>query len=261
MKKSANPSNPAHAASSQSNGPEGQRDEVEHRKLLVLGGTGNTGRWVVKMAIERGHHVRALVRSKDSIEERDGLEIVEGEVLDPVVVQHVMVGCDAVISCLGIRKETPSDPRSALTSPEDFTARSARYIVDAMKSCGVERLIGISSAGVGDSWDTVEPGLRSVIETSNIRIVFQDLDRMEKVYRDSGLDTLAVRPVVLVNGDATDSAGLVDRFAPSIKISTGDVAQWMLDAVERPAPFDGRTEMIGWARPFEGVTEESRSKG
>jgi putative NADH-flavin reductase len=201
------------------------------------------------MAIERGHRVRALVRSKASLEEHDGLELVEGDVLDPVVVQRVMDGCDAVISCLGIRKETPSDPWSPLTSPEDFTAQSAKYTVNAMKSCGVERLIGISSAGVGESWSRVDPSLRSVIETSNIGIVFRDLDNMEKVCRDSRLDTLAVRPVALVSGNPTGSARIVDSFEPSSKISTGDVALWMLDAVERPTPFDRRTEMIGWAPP------------
>ena len=220
---------------------------MKHKNLLVLGATGNTGRWVVKIAQERAHHVRALVRSTASLEERDGLELVEGDVLDPEAVHQVMAGSDAVISCLGIRKETPSDPRSPLTSPEDFTTRSARLIVEAMKAHGVERLVAISSAGVGDSWSTVDPGLQSVIESSNVAIVFRDLLNMEKIYRSSGLDTLAVRPVALVSGDATGSARIVDEFSMSSKISNGDVAQWMLDAVERPAPFEGPTEMIGWA--------------
>ena len=222
---------------------------MKHKNLLVLGATGNTGRWVVNMALKRGHHVKALVRSKASLEERDGLEVVTGDVLDPEAVHRVMAGSDAVISCLGIRKETPSDPRSPLTSPEDFAARSAKHIVDAMKTHGVDRLIAISSAGVGDSWSAVDPGLRSVIETSNIAIVFGDLDNMEKVYRGSGLDTLAVRPVALVSGEATGSARIVDRFDSSSKISTGDVARWMLDAVERPVPFERATEMIGCTRP------------
>lgn len=65
---------------------------MEHKNILVLGGTGNTGRWVVKMATERGHRVRALVRSKASLEERDGLELVQGDVLDPVAVQGVCSG-------------------------------------------------------------------------------------------------------------------------------------------------------------------------
>ena len=68
---------------------------------------------------------------------------------------------------------------------------------------------------------------------------------MEQVLEESGLDTLAVRPVALVNGDASGSAQIVDRFEKTSKISTGDVAQWMLDAVERPAAFQQRSEMIG----------------
>jgi uncharacterized protein YbjT (DUF2867 family) len=68
---------------------------------------------------------------------------------------------------------------------------------------------------------------------------------MEKVLESSGLDTLAVRPVALVNGDATGTAKIVDKFEATSKIFTGDVAKWMLDAVERPAPFDKRAEMIG----------------
>jgi uncharacterized protein YbjT (DUF2867 family) len=191
----------------------------------------------------------ALVRSEANLEERDGLEIVQGDVLDPLVLQRVMHGSDAVMSCLGIRKKSPSDPWSPLVSPEDFTARTAKYIVDAMKLHGVERLVAISSAGVGDSWSTVHPDLRSVIQTSSIATVFRDLNDMEEVYRSSGLDTMAVRPVALVSGGPTGSARIVDRFEPSSKISTGDVAQWMLDAVDRPVPFNRATEMIGWARP------------
>ncbi len=218
---------------------------MKYRKLLVLGGTGNTGRWFVELATKRGHRVTAVARSKSGLEDRDGLEIVQGDVLDPAALQGVMHGHDAVVSCLGIRKKSPSDPRSALLSPEDFTTRSTRYIVDAMKTHGVERLVAISSAGVGDSWSTVDPALRAVIQSTNVAIIFRDLDNMEDVLRSCGLDTLAVRPVALVGGAPTGLARIVDKFGTSSRISTGDVAQWMLDAVVRPAPFQRPTEMIG----------------
>ena len=124
-------------------------------------------------------------------------------------------------------------------------ARSAVGIVDAMKANGIERLIVISSAGVGDSWETVDAELRTVIQGSNVGKIFLDLNNMEEILVNSGLDTLAVRPVALVNGEATGVAQIVERFEKTSKIFTGDVAQWMLDAVERSAPFDQRTEMIG----------------
>ena len=87
--------------------------------------------------------------------------------------------------------------------------------------------------------------MRTAIESSNIGKIFLDLNNMEKVLESSGLDTLAVRPVLLIDGEATGKAQIVDKFEKTSKIFTGDVAQWMLDAVERPAPFDKRAEMIG----------------
>ena len=61
----------------------------------------------------------------------------------------------------------------------------------------------------------------------------------------SGLDTLAVRPVALINGEASGRVQIVSRFEKKSKITTGDVARWMLAAIERPAPFEQRSEMIG----------------
>ena len=84
--------------------------------LLVLGATGNTGRQFVEMALERGHKIRAIVRKSADLEERNGLEVIQGDVLNPVLLRKAVNGMDAVVSCLGIRKENPSDPWSALLS-------------------------------------------------------------------------------------------------------------------------------------------------
>ncbi len=215
--------------------------------LLVLGATGNTGRQFVDMALERGHGVRAIVRSAAGVVEREGLEVIHGDVLNPSVLRQAVDKMDAVISCLGIRKEDPSDPWSPLLSPDDFMARSAVGIVDAMKATGVERLVVISSAGVGDSWGTVDSELRRVIRGSNVGKIFLDLNNMEEILVRSGLDTLAVRPVALVNGDPSGNVRVVNSFEKTARIFTGDVARWMLDAVERSAPFEQRAEMIGSA--------------
>lgn len=213
--------------------------------ILVLGATGNTGRRFVKMALERGHRVTAIVRSVAGIDEQSGLEIVQGDVMNPDVLRQASNGMDAVVSCLGIRKKNPLDPWSPLVSPEDFTTRSVTGIVDAMKVNGVVRLVVISSAGVGESWEKVDTELRKVIQSSSVGKIFLDLNNMEKVLENSGLDTLAVRPVAIVDGDAGGAARIVDSFEPTSKISTGDVALWMLDAIERPEPFEQRAEMIG----------------
>lgn len=213
--------------------------------ILVLGATGNTGRQFLAKALAKGHTITAIVRDASKLEAHDGLTVIQGEISDDGLLDVASSQADAVISCLGIRKKDPSDPWSALLAPEDFMQRSATIIVDAMKKRGISRLVAISSAGIGDSWDSVDPDLRGVIESSNVGKIFRDLNNMEEVMESSGLDTLAVRPVALVNGDATGEVKLVDRFEKTSKITTGDVAEWMLEAVERTGPFAQRAEMIG----------------
>ncbi len=53
-----------------------------------------------------------------------------------------------------------------------------------------------------------------------------------------------VRPVALVDGDPTGEVAIVTPFQKRSKVMTGDVAVWMLDAVERSMPFVQKTEMI-----------------
>ena len=221
------------------------KEKMKNLNILVLGATGNTGRQFVNMALKRGHKITAVVRSAAAIDERSGLTIIQGDVLDPAVLIKGSIGMGAVVSCLGIRKENPSDPWSPLLSPEDFTARSATGIIEAMKTNGIKRLVVISSAGIGESWETVDVDLRKVIQSSSVGKIFLDLNNMEKVLEKSELDTLAVRPVAVVVGEAEGGTRIVDRFEKTSKIFTGDIARWMLDAVERPAPFAKRAEMIG----------------
>jgi len=84
---------------------------------LVVGATGATGRHVVAQMLDKGHNVRAIVRSKTSLEEKLGaiegfefnekkkesLSIFEGTILDVPTgeIAKQVQGCDAVVSCLG----------------------------------------------------------------------------------------------------------------------------------------------------------------
>ena len=212
--------------------------------IMVLGATGNTGLQFVNMALERGHKVTAIIRSSSSLDKQNRLNIIEGDVLNPIVLNQSFRGMDVIVSCLGIRKENPSDPWSPLLSPEDFVTCCMKGIIKSMKLNGVKRLVAISSAGVGDSWELVDSELRQVIQSSNVGKIFLDLNNMEKLLEESGLDTLAIRPVALVTGNTIAGAKIVNRFDKTSKILTGDVALWMLNAVEREAPFNKRTEMI-----------------
>ena len=74
---------------------------------LVVGASGATGRLLVEQLLERGEHVRVIVRSKESLPNKiashDNLSVIQASVLDlsdDEMIRHVS-GCNAVASCLG----------------------------------------------------------------------------------------------------------------------------------------------------------------
>ena len=78
--------------------------------LLILGASGGCGQWLVRLALERGHHVRALVRPESAFEARVDTEVVKGDVLDEGVLSDALAGRDVVLSALGLRRRTPWNP-------------------------------------------------------------------------------------------------------------------------------------------------------
>ena len=75
--------------------------------ILVAGATGATGRLLVEQLLNRGHTVKVIVRSPDSLpanlKNHDRLIVIHTNILDlseADMARHVN-GCDAVVSCLG----------------------------------------------------------------------------------------------------------------------------------------------------------------
>jgi NAD(P)-dependent dehydrogenase (short-subunit alcohol dehydrogenase family) len=74
---------------------------------LVVGASGATGRLLVAQLLERGEHVRVIVRSKtalpDVVTSHDNLSIIQASVLNLSIDEMIgyVSGCRAVVSCLG----------------------------------------------------------------------------------------------------------------------------------------------------------------
>jgi uncharacterized protein YbjT (DUF2867 family) len=73
-------------------------------RVLVVGGTGRTGRHVVEILLKRGVQLRLLVRDRERAEAAfgDDLDIIEGDALSAEL-GPILTDVDAIISTLGSR--------------------------------------------------------------------------------------------------------------------------------------------------------------
>lgn len=219
---------------------------MNNKNLLILGASGKIGKWAVQLAQERGYNITVVVRSKSKMANISGIKIVEGSVLKTEILEQAIEGQDMVLSCLGIQRKSAENPWSGLASPPDFTASVMKAGIPIMEKNGVNRIVVVSAAGVGDSWTTVHPVLKGIIKTSSIKKTFKDFENTEKLLKQSAIESLSVRPVSLVDETGSQEAKIVEQFLMSSKVSRKDVAKWMMDALERKEQFHASEEMIGW---------------
>ncbi|HKD17922.1 MAG TPA: NAD(P)H-binding protein [Thermoanaerobaculia bacterium] len=214
-------------------------------KLVVFGANGATGQCLVRIAVERGHHVTAVMREGASANVPPSVEVARGDPLDAAFVDMVITGKDAVVTALGVRYRRGRNPFSSIVSPLTLLSRSAANMLAAMKNHGVARISMVSAGGVGDSRKTLAWPLRVVFRISNIHVDYEDIERAEALLAASGLDWQAVRPTTLTDGASTGTRR-VGRYAVTMRISREDVARYMLHQLEQPR-FDERTPMISGA--------------
>ncbi len=139
-----------------------------NRTVLVLGGTGQTGRCLVRQALDRGMGVHAVVRDARRLPiVSDRLTVVTGTPVDDAAVRAAMTGCHAVLSALGVSR-TSAWPWAATTSPPDFMASSIATTVGVMKDLGLTRIVVVSAGGVGDSAGDMPPMFRWLVDHSRI---------------------------------------------------------------------------------------------
>src|SRR3954466_12165584 len=123
------------------------------KPTLVTGASGFVGWHVARLLLERGHRVRALVRTGSSVPELD-VETVTGDLRDAASLQRAVAGCDLVFHVAADYRPWAKDSRDLYQSNVDGT----RNLLTVARQTGVERVvytstvgcIGIPPGGIGD---------------------------------------------------------------------------------------------------------------
>jgi uncharacterized protein YbjT (DUF2867 family) len=97
--------------------------------ILVTGATGNVGSNVVQQLVNRGADVRALVRDVSKAKFPEGVEVVQGDLLDVDSLRTAMSGVSTLFLLNGV-------------VPDEFT--QAVIVLNVAREAGVERIVYLS---------------------------------------------------------------------------------------------------------------------
>ena len=208
--------------------------------VLVIGASKGIGLEVVKQALAARHHVRAFARSADRIDvSGPALETRRGNALEPVDVREALEGTDTVIQVLGV----DTGPKMVL-GPVSLFSQSTKVLLSAMQDAGVKRLISVTGFGAGDSRARL-----GCLQGIGFRLLlgraYDDKDVQERLIRESDLDWVIARPVILTKGSRSGRYKvLVDRKDwRNGFISRADVADFLVRQIDDDT-YLGKTPVL-----------------
>jgi putative NADH-flavin reductase len=199
-------------------------------KVIVFGATGGIGRLLVAGALEHGHTVTAFVRNGQSLEPRDGLRVVEGDLFDLQSVGDTIDGHRAVFSALGSRT-LKADP---------ILSRAIPLIINGMHFHRLDRIITVGAAGALYPAGKYQPPLATVLfaiaRATLLRHPMADQRAQERFLAASDLDYTIVRPPRLTDDPPTGTYRVLPDALPSSsrRIPRADVADFMLQQLTDP---------------------------
>jgi len=122
-------------------------------QVLVTGGSGFIGAWLIKRLVEAGHririfdasHDRALVRSIAGADAADALDWRHGDIAEAAQVMDAAQGCDGIINLAGIL--TPACKADPIRGAK-INLLGTLNVFNAAIALGIRRIVYTSSAGV-----------------------------------------------------------------------------------------------------------------
>lgn len=187
-------------------------------KIALFGGSGRTGKEILIQSLVKGYKVRAMVRNLEAIDITDDkLQVLQGDILNPMAVENAVMGSDVVMVALGVR-----------SSKDQFVlSQGTQHIVEAMDKFGVKRIIVESSTGIFGAKDG---GFifGNIIRPLFLKKIFDDKLRQLEILKKSDLEWVLVRPSGLIDAQKTGKYNITDDKPSGRKIARSDVAEFML---------------------------------
>lgn len=197
------------------------------KTISVFGASGRTGRSFTELALKNGYEVKALVRDSSSLGlQHSNLQVIQGEILNPIKVEETIHTTEAVVDLIGPRKG----------SPPDLQRTATRHILHAMQQNNVKRLIILASLPFGIVDPNDEPTFMNkfmmFMAKNLMRAMVEDARGHVDLIKQSELDWTVVRAPGLTDQSSQGKyrVGYLDSNIGK-SISRPDIAAFILDVL------------------------------
>ena len=155
-------------------------------RLLILGATGRTGKFVLKEAISKGYKINCLVRSRKKLDNSSKITIIEGNPLNLIDLRVAMENCDYIINVLNISRKSDF-PWASLRTPKTFLSRVMNNLIEISSEINLQGITICSAWGVLETKKDLPIWFKWLIDYSNIGVAYKDHERQEKLLEKSDL--------------------------------------------------------------------------
>lgn len=173
---------------------------------LVTGATGFIGSHITRKLVERGEHVKILLRKSSQTKNIDDIDVerVYGDVLDIDSINEAVKGCDTIYHTAGVASFRKEDYQKM----EDINVQGTANIMNAALEAGVKKVVHTSSiAAIGTDLAGGVANENTKYELDYLGVKYLDTKRRgEEIALEMSKKGL---PVVVVN--------------PATVIGTGDI--------------------------------------
>ncbi len=200
----------------------------------IIGGTGKSGQYLVQNLLEKGYHLKVLLRHPENFTLQNPLiKVVKGDARDKAAIHNLIEGTDLVISTLG----QPKGERSIFSD-------AAKNIISAMNQYGITRYIVTTGLSVNTMFDHKNEKIKVATDWmyKNYPETTADKQKEYELLLDSNLDWTLIRlPLIhLTEENFPVETSLTDSKGESI--SATDLAEFLASQIEnseyiRKSPF------------------------
>jgi putative NADH-flavin reductase len=203
-------------------------------KVAVIGGTGKSGKYLVKQLISQSFYFKILLRNPEKFPINSPLvEVVKGDARDYNSVCSLISGCQAVISTLGQPKGESS-----------IFSHATKNVIQSMNEFDVKRYVVITGLNVDTPFDNKSPKAKFATEWMKTNYPETTSDKQEEynILSQSKVDWTLVRLPLIEQTDSRNEISVNLQDCPGDKISATDLAEFLIGQLSdetfiRKSPF------------------------